>query len=65
LTSSAYHYLTDKSQRTNQFVKHLPNFDRINQNATNELDQIKRNLARSIVLNELRPGIMHWVMYSN
>lgn len=47
-------------QRINQFVKHLPNLDKIKENAQSELNQIKLNLAKSIVLNELRPGLMHW-----
>ena len=34
--------------------------DKIKLNAVSELNQIKYNLAKSILINELRPGIMHW-----
>lgn len=47
-------------QYVNSFIKHLPYFDKIKQNAFYEFDQIKNNLAKSIILNELRPGLVHW-----
>ena len=52
--------MNEKSQKFNQFVKHLPFLEKIKENSNNELSQIKLNLAKSIVLNELRPGLMHW-----
>ena len=47
-------------QKFNQYTAHLPYIDRIKENAHNELEEIKHNLTKSIVLNELRPGLMHW-----
>ncbi|CAF1055101.1 unnamed protein product [Brachionus calyciflorus] len=47
-------------QNVNQFIKHLPFFDKIKKNAFYEFEQIKTNLAKSIILNEIRPGLVHW-----
>lgn len=47
-------------QYVNHFLKHLPYFDKIKVNAFNEFEQIKSNLAKSIILNEIRPGLVHW-----
>ncbi len=59
-----YNFYTDSDlndfQNVNQFVKHLPYFDKIKINALEELNLIKQNLAKTIVLNELRPGLVHW-----
>ena len=47
-------------QKFSQYTAHLPYIDRIRENAHHELDEIKHNLTKSIVLNEIRPGLMHW-----
>jgi hypothetical protein len=47
-------------QFVNQFIKHLPYFNKIKENAFNELELIRTNLAKSILLNEIRPGLVHW-----
>lgn len=47
-------------QFVNQFIKHLPYFNKIKANAFNELELIKTNLAKSVLLNEIRPGLVHW-----
>lgn len=47
-------------QYVNQFIKHLPYFNKIKANAFNELELIKTNLAKSVLLNEIRPGLVHW-----
>lgn len=47
-------------QYVNQFIKHLPYFNKIKANAFDELELIKTNLAKSVLLNEIRPGLVHW-----
>lgn len=47
-------------QNVNQFIKHLPYFDKLKQNAFDEYDLIKTNLSKSLLLNEIRPGLVHW-----
>jgi hypothetical protein len=47
-------------QNVNQFLKQLPYFDKIKSNALNEFERIRLNLSKTIVLNELRPGLVHW-----
>ena len=50
----------DKMQKFNKYTAHLPNLDLVKANALQELKEIKQNLTKAIVLNELRPGFMHW-----
>ena len=38
----------------------MPYFNRVKENAFNEFEEIKENLAKSIAFNELRPGFTHW-----
>ncbi|RNA36559.1 proteasome activator complex subunit 4 isoform X2 [Brachionus plicatilis] len=47
-------------QYVNQFIKHLPYFDKTKKNALQEFVEIKSNLAKALILNELRPGLVHW-----
>lgn len=47
-------------QYVNQFIKHLPYFDKTKKNALQEFAEIKSNLAKALILNELRPGLVHW-----
>lgn len=47
-------------QYVNQFIKHLPYFNKIKANAFSEIELIKTNLAKSLLLNEIRPGLAHW-----
>lgn len=47
-------------QYPNQYIKHLPYFDKTKDSAVKEFSEIKSNLAKSIILNELRPGLVHW-----
>ena len=50
----------EKMQRFSNFTAHLPNIEIIKENAYSEFKEIKHNLTKSIVLNEMRPGLMHW-----
>lgn len=50
----------EQYQNVNQFIRHLPHFEMIRENAHAEFELIKANLAKSIALNELRPGLVHW-----
>jgi hypothetical protein len=50
----------EKIQRFNQFTAKLPNLDLIRANALQEFKDIRQNLTKAVVLNELRPGFMHW-----
>jgi len=50
----------DKMQRFSAYASLLPNQPQLRANAHAELKEIKQNLAKSVVLNELRPGLMHW-----
>jgi proteasome activator subunit 4 len=47
-------------QKMNQYIQHLPNNDTVILNANNEFLTIKENICKSILLNELRPGLVHW-----
>jgi proteasome activator subunit 4 len=47
-------------QNVNQFIKHLPYFDKIKANAQSEFERIRLNLSKTIALNEIRPGLVHW-----
>ena len=47
-------------QQVNETIKHLPNFDKIKENAFQHFDEIKRNLLESLAINEYRPGFAHW-----
>jgi proteasome activator subunit 4 len=47
-------------QNVNQFLKHLPHFDKIKANALSEFERIRLNLSKTIALNEIRPGLVHW-----
>ena len=47
-------------QNVNQFLKHLPYFEKIKANTFAEFDRIRVNLAKALVLNEIRPGVVHW-----
>ena len=49
-----------KIQNVNPFIRHLPHFNTIKDNAFTEFEDIKQNLVRSIAFNELRPGLTHW-----
>lgn len=47
-------------QRVDMFLQQLPYFEQTKQYAFATFDEIKRNLAESIVHNEIRPGFTHW-----
>jgi hypothetical protein len=47
-------------QKVELFIQHLPYFDKIKLSARQSFEEIKRNLAECIVLNEIRPGFTHW-----
>ena len=44
----------------NKYLAHLPFNDKVLKNASAEFAEIKKNLFESILLNELRPGLVHW-----
>lgn len=50
----------DKIQKFNQYTAKLPNLELIKANAFQEFKDIRQNLSKAIILNELRPGFMHW-----
>ncbi len=50
----------DKMQKFNAYARLLPNQQELRTYAYSEFKEIKNNLAKSVVLNELRPGLMHW-----
>ena len=47
-------------QKVDIFVQQLPYFDRIKANAFQAFDDIKANISHSLILNEIRPGFVHW-----
>ena len=47
-------------QAQNQYIKHLPYVEKVKQSALNDFEEIKRNVAKSILLNEIRPGLAYW-----
>lgn len=47
-------------QRVDAFLQQLPYFEQTKRYAFKAFDEIKRNLAGSIVRNEIRPGFTHW-----
>ena len=47
-------------QKVDIFVRQLPFFDKIKQNAFQALEDIKSSLAECLVNNEIRPGFVHW-----
>lgn len=47
-------------QKVNTFTKQLPNFERIKQTAFQSFEDIKQNLTKCIIYNELRPGLVYW-----
>lgn len=50
----------DSLQKVNSFIQHLPNYERVKLNASQAFEEIKQNLTKSVLYNELRPGLMHW-----
>ena len=47
-------------QKVDIFLQQLPYFDQIKESGFESFEEIKRNLTESIVLNEIRPGFLHW-----
>ena len=47
-------------QKVDVFLQQLPYFERIKANAFESFEEIKKNLCESLVLNEIRPGFLHW-----
>lgn len=47
-------------QRVDPFVRQLPYFEETKIYAFKSFADIKRNLAESIIYNEIRPGFTHW-----
>lgn len=47
-------------QKVDVFVKQLPFFDKIKANGFRAFEDLKRNLTKALVLNEMRPGFVHW-----
>lgn len=47
-------------QRTIVYNKHLPYFDRLKKEAADFLSQIKYNLGRAVLLQEINPGLLVW-----
>ena len=47
-------------QKVNNFVRHLPYFEKIKKNAFDDLEALKKNITESLLLNELRPGFVSW-----
>lgn len=50
----------DKIQKFNEYTAKLPNLELIKANAFQEFKEIRQNLSKAIIINELRPGFMHW-----
>ncbi|CAG0888612.1 unnamed protein product [Cyprideis torosa] len=51
-----------KPQRENKFNEFLPYADRIDEESSKHLANIKANLGRSILLGDFRPGALAWVV---
>jgi len=47
-------------QKVDVFTYQLPYFTKIKVNAFQTFNDIKYNLSRVILLNEIRPGFFHW-----
>ena len=47
-------------QKVNIFTQQLPYSDQVNEYAVCSFVEIKQNLSKSLVLNELRPGFTYW-----
>lgn len=47
-------------QKVDLFLQQLPYFDKIKLNAFQSFDEIKSKLSECLILNELRPGFVHW-----
>ena len=47
-------------QKVDIFLQQLPYFDQIKASGFKAFEEIKRNLTEALVLNELRPGFIHW-----
>jgi hypothetical protein len=47
-------------QKVDVFLQQLPYFDKIKANGFASFSDIKKNLSESLVLNEIRPGFLHW-----
>merc|ERR1712013_547208 len=47
-------------QKTIVYNKHLPYHDRLTQEATDFLAQIKYNIGRAVLLREINPGLLVW-----
>lgn len=50
----------EKMQRFSHYTAHLPNIETVKENAYSDFKEIKQNLTKAILLNEIRPGFMHW-----
>ncbi len=47
-------------QKVDVFARQLPNFSKVKVNAFQSFNELKHNLSRVILLNEIRPGFFHW-----
>ena len=47
-------------QKVDIFLQQLPFFDKVKSCGFKTFEEIKKNLAKSIVFNEIRPGFGHW-----
>jgi hypothetical protein len=47
-------------QKVDAFLQQLPFFEQIKANGFDSFTEIVRNLTESLVLNEIRPGFLHW-----
>ncbi len=47
-------------QKVDIFLQQLPNFDKIKANAFQAFEEINLNLSQCLIMNEIRPGFVHW-----
>lgn len=47
-------------QKVDIYTQQLPYFNQIKKSGFKEFEEIKRNIAECIILNEIRPGLVHW-----
>ena len=59
-TTDTYDELMNGVQKWNIFTQQSPYVDKVRAYAVQSFDDIKQNLSKSLVYNELRPGFLYW-----
>lgn len=60
-SSDGFKFPNFKPQKTITYNKLLPYSEVLAEEAVRELKEIKENLAKAVILRDIRPGCLHWI----